>query len=141
MAKEVMAEVKLQIPAGQANPAPPIGPVLGQHGVNIMDFCKQFNARTQKNNGEVTPVVLTVYKDRSFSFICKVPPVSYLLKEAAKIKKGSGEPNTNKVASITAAQVLEIAQKKMPDLNANDEDAACQIVKGTARSMGIEVRE
>ncbi len=141
MAKEVMSEVKLQIPAGQANPAPPIGPVLGQHGVNIMDFCKQFNARTQKNNGEVTPVILTVYKDRSFSFICKVPPVSYLLKQAAKIKKGSGEPNTNKVAKITKAQVLEIAQKKMPDLNAASEEAACRIVMGTARSMGIEIRE
>lgn len=141
MAKEVMSEVKLQIPAGQANPAPPIGPVLGQHGVNIMDFCKQFNARTQKNNGEVTPVILTVYKDRSFSFICKVPPVSYLLKQAAKIKKGSGEPNTHKVAKITKAQVLEIAQKKMPDLNAASEEAACRIVMGTARSMGIEIRE
>ena len=139
MAKEIMTEVKLQIPAGQANPAPPIGPVLGQAGVNIMDFCKQFNAKTQKNNGELTPVVLTVYKDRSFSFICKVPPVSYLLMQAAKLKKGSGEPNTNKVARISKDQVLEIAKKKMADLNTDSEESACRTVAGTARSMGIEV--
>ena len=139
MAKEIMTEIKLQIPAGQASPAPPIGPVLGQAGVNIMDFCKQFNAKTQKQAGEVTPVVLTVYKDRSFSFICKSPPVSYLLLQAAKLKKGSGVPNTEKVGKVTMAQVKEIAQKKMVDLNTEDEGAACNTIMGTARSMGIEI--
>ncbi|MCB0354836.1 MAG: 50S ribosomal protein L11 [Bdellovibrionales bacterium] len=139
MAKEVMSVIKLQIPAGQANPAPPIGPVLGQHGVNIMDFCKQFNAKTQKQMGEVTPVLLTVYKDRSFTFECRVPPVSYLLKQAAKVQKGSGVPNREKIGTITMDQVREIARKKMPDLNTDDEDQACQTVMGTARSMGIQI--
>jgi large subunit ribosomal protein L11 len=134
MAKEVQALVKLQIPAGQANPAPPIGPVLGQHGVNIMEFCKQFNAKTQKQMGEVTPVILTVYKDRSFTFEIKTPPVSYLL------KKGSGVPNKEKVGSVSRAQALEIAKMKMPDLNCNDEEAAFRIVAGTARSMGIDIK-
>ena len=137
--KEVMTEIKLQVPGGQANPAPPIGPVLGQHGVNIMDFCKQFNAKTQKQAGEIIPVVLTVYKDRSFSFICKTPPVSYLLKKAAKLKKGSGVPHTDKVGKLSRDQVLEIARTKMADLNTDDEEAAFRTVAGTARSMGIEV--
>lgn len=139
MAKEVMTEIKLQVPAGQANPAPPIGPVLGQHGVNIMDFCKQFNAKTQKQAGEITPVVLTVYKDRSFSFVCKTPPASYLILKAAKIKSGSGVPNRNKVGRLTKDQVLEIAKVKMPDLNTTDEEAAVRTIAGTARSMGIDV--
>lgn len=139
MAKEVTALVKLQIPAGQANPAPPIGPVLGQHGVNIMEFCKQFNAKTQKQQGEITPVILTIYKDRSFTFELKTPPVSYLLKKAIKIEKGSGVPNRDKVGQVTRAQVAEIAKQKMPDLNANDLEAAGRIVAGTARSMGIDV--
>ena len=140
MAKEVMTQIKLQIPAGQANPGPPIGPVLGQHGVNIMDFCKQFNAQTQKNAGEVTPVVLTVYKDRSFTFETKTPPVSYLIKKAAKVKKGSGEPNREKVGALSMSQVLEIAKAKMKDLNCYNEEAACKIVAGTARSMGIDIK-
>ena len=140
MAKEVQAIVKLQIPAGQANPAPPIGPVLGQHGVNIMEFCKQFNAKTQKQMGEVTPVILTVYKDRSFTFEIKTPPVSYLLKKAAKAEKGSGVPNKEKVGSVSRAQALEIARQKLPDLNCNDEEAAYRIVAGTARSMGIDIK-
>lgn len=139
MAKEVQTQIKLQIPAGQANPAPPIGPALGQHGVNIMEFCKQFNAKTQKQAGEVTPVIITVYKDRSFTFELKTPPVSYLLKKAAKIEKGSGVPNRDKVGKVTAAQVREIAKAKMVDLNCHDEDAACRTVAGTARSMGIDV--
>lgn len=138
--KEVQALVKLQIPAGQANPAPPIGPVLGQHGVNIMEFCKQFNAKTQKQMGEVTPVVLTIYKDRSFTFEVKTPPVSYLLKKAAKVEKGSGVPNKDKVGSVTVIQVKEIAKQKMVDLNCYDEDAAYKIVAGTARSMGIDIK-
>ncbi len=140
MAKEVMTSIKLQIPAGQANPAPPIGPVLGQAGVNIMEFCKQFNARTQKQAGEVTPVVISVYKDRSFTFEVKTPPVSYLVKMAAGVKKGSGVPNRDKVGSLTRDQILEIARKKMVDLNCYDEEAAFKIVAGTARSMGITVR-
>jgi len=139
MAREVMTEIKLQIPAGQANPAPPIGPVLGQHGVNIMDFCKQFNAKTQRQAGEITPVVLTVYKDRSFSFVTKTPPASYLLLKAAKLEKGSGVPNVEKVGKVTMDQIKEIAKQKMSDLNANTEEAACKIIMGTARSMGIEV--
>lgn len=139
MAKEVMALVKLQIRGGQANPAPPIGPVLGQHGVNIMDFCKAFNAKTQKQQGEVVPVLLTVYKDRSFSFELKSPPVSYLLLQAAKLKKGSGVPNRDKVGKVTVDQVREIAQKKIPDLNTNNEESAMRSVMGTARSMGIEI--
>ena len=139
MAKEVNAVVKLQIPAGQANPAPPIGPVLGQHGVNIMEFCKQFNAKTQKQMGEITPVILTVYKDRSFTFEVKTPPVSYLLRKAAKAEKGSGVPNKEKVGKLTKAQVEEIAKMKMVDLNCYDIQAAVKIVSGTARSMGIDI--
>ncbi len=137
--KQVQAIVKLQIPAGQANPAPPIGPVLGQHGVNIMDFCKQFNAKTQKQAGEITPVIITIYKDRSFSFELKTPPVSYLIKKAIKIEKGSGVPNRDKVGKITKAQVYEIAKQKMQDLNAFDLEAAAKTVAGTARSMGVDV--
>lgn len=138
--KKVLTEIKLQIQAGQANPAPPVGPVLGQHGLNIMDFCKQFNAKTQKQQGEIVPVVITVFQDRSFTFELKTPPASFLLIQAAKVKKGSGEPNRNKVGSVTKDQILEIAKKKMPDLNCNDEDAACKVIAGTARSMGIDVR-
>ena len=140
MAKEVTSIIKLQVPAGQANPAPPIGPVLGQHGVNIMEFCKQFNAKTQKQMGEVTPVIITVYKDRSFTFELKTPPVSYLLKKAAKIEKGSGVPNRDKVGSLSKAQIAEIAKQKMVDLNAYDAEAAYSIVAGTARSMGIDIK-
>jgi large subunit ribosomal protein L11 len=139
MAKEVQALVKLQIPAGQANPAPPIGPVLGQHGVNIMEFCKQFNARTQKQMGEVTPVILTIYKDRSFTFELKTPPVSYLIKKTLGIQKGSGVPNKDKVGKLSKAQVYAIAKQKMSDLNCNDDEAAFKIVAGQARSMGVEV--
>ena len=141
MAKEVTAVVKLQLPGGQANPAPPVGPVLGQHGVNIMEFCKQFNAKTQKQPGELIPVVLTVYEDRSFTFEMKQPPVSYLLVKAAKAQKGSGVPNKDKVGKVTKSQALEIAEKKMPDLNAKDIEGAMQMVRGTARSMGLEVTE
>ena len=141
MAKEVNAIVKLQLPGGQANPAPPVGPVLGQHGVNIMDFCKQFNAKTQKQQGELIPVLITIYKDRSFTFEMKLPPVSYLLTKAAKIEKGSGVPNKDKVGKVSKAQALEIAKKKMIDMNVNDEAAALKCVMGTARSMGIDVTE
>ena len=137
--KEVMTTIKLQIPAGQANPAPPIGPVLGQHGVNIMEFCKQFNARTQKQAGEVTPVIITVFKDRSFTFETKTPPVSYLIKKALKLEKGSAVPNKDKVGKLTRAQVKQIAQQKMKELNSYDEEAACLQVIGSARSMGVEV--
>ena len=137
--KPVQALVKLQVPAGNATPAPPIGPALGQHGVNIMEFCKAFNARTQGQPGLIIPVVITVYSDRSFTFITKTPPAAVLLKRAAGIAKGSGEPNRNKVAKVTAAQVREIAELKKPDLNANDLDAAVKMVEGTARSMGIEI--
>ena len=140
MAKEKVAEIKLQIPGGQANPAPPIGPALGSHGLNIMDFCKQFNAKTQKQQGEVVPVVISVYKDRTFTFEMKTPPVSYLIKKALGAAKGSGEPNRNKIGTLSIDQVKEIAQKKMADLNCLDEDAACKIVAGTARSMGVDVR-
>ena len=139
MAKEIDNVVKLQIPGGKANPAPPIGPVLGQAGVNIMDFCKQFNAKTQKQMGQVFPVILTVYKDRSFTFELKQPPVSYLIKEAAKLKKGSGVPNREKVGKLNMAQVKEIAERKLPDLNTTDIDAASKIVVGTARSMGVDI--
>jgi len=139
MAKEVVTTIKLQIPAGQANPAPPIGPVLGQHGINIMDFCKQFNAKTQKQAGEITPVIITVYKDRSFTFEVKTPPTSYLLRKAAGAEKGSGVPNKDKVGKVTKAQVLQIAKTKMGDLNAFDEAAAVKTVAGTARSMGIDI--
>ena len=137
--KPVQALVKLQVPAGNATPAPPIGPALGQHGVNIMEFCKAFNARTQSQPGLIIPVVITVYSDRSFTFITKTPPAAVLLKRAAGIAKGSGEPNRNKVAKVTKEQVREIAELKKPDLNSNDLDAAIKMVEGTARSMGIDV--
>ena len=139
MAKKVVAIVKLQCPAGQANPSPPVGPALGQHGVNIMEFCKAFNARTQDKQGLIIPAVITIYADRSFTFELKTPPAAVLLKRAAKIEKGSGEPNRTKVGQVTSAQVREIAELKMPDLNAHDVDAAINIIAGTARSMGIEV--
>jgi len=137
--KRVMALIKLQIPAGQANPSPPVGPALGQHGVNIMDFCRQFNDRTKQQTGLVTPVVITVFQDRSFTFITKTPPAAVLLLKALGLPKGSGEPNRNKVGQVTEAQVREIAETKMEDLNANDVDAAMKMVEGTARSMGIEL--
>ena len=139
MAKKVLTLIKLQIPAGAANPAPPVGPALGQHGVNIMEFCKAFNARTQQDAGTIIPVEITVYEDRSFDFITKTPPAAVLIREAIGIDKGSGEPNRNKVGTITAEQVRQIAERKMPDLNANDIDAAAKIVAGTARSMGVDV--
>jgi large subunit ribosomal protein L11 len=139
MAKKMMAMIKLQVEAGKANPSPPIGPALGQHGVNIMDFCKAFNARTANDEGMIIPVVITVYQDRSFSFITKTPPASILLKKAAKIAKGAGDPKRDRVGEVTWAQVEEIAKQKMVDLNANDIDAAQKIIAGTARSMGIEV--
>ena len=139
MAKKVIKQIKLQIPAGKANPSPPVGPALGQHGVNIMEFCKAFNAKTQDKGGLIIPAVITVYVDRSFSFITKTPPASVLLKKAAGIVKGSGEPNKNKVGKVTIEQVKEIAQIKKPDLNANDIDMAVKIIEGTARSMGIEI--
>ena len=139
MAKKILAMVKLQCPAGQANPSPPVGPALGQHGVNIMEFCKTFNARTQDQAGMIIPAIITVYADRSFTFELKTPPAAVLLKKAAKIAKGSGEPNREKVGKVTEAQVREIAEIKRPDLNAHDVDAAMKIVAGTARSMGIEV--
>ena len=138
--KEAVAQIKLQIPGGQANPAPPIGPALGQHGLNIMDFCKQFNAKTQKQMGEIVPVIITAYKDRSFTFVMKTPPVSYLIKKALNTQKGSGAPNRNKIGTLSMAQVKEIAEKKMEDLNCTDIDAACKIIAGTARSMGVDVR-
>jgi len=137
--KEVMGQVKLQIEAGKANPAPPVGPALGPYGLNIMDFCKQFNAKTQALGDTIVPVVLTIYKDRSFSFITKTPPASQLLKKAAGVIKGSSVPNRDKVGRVTMAQVREIAETKLPDLNAYDVDAAAKIVAGTARSMGIDV--
>jgi large subunit ribosomal protein L11 len=139
MAKKVVANIKLQVQAGQANPSPPIGPALGQHGVNIMEFCKSFNAKTQGQEGMIIPVVITVYGDRSFTFVTKTPPASILLKKAAQIAKGSNEPNRTKVAKVTKTQVLEIAKLKLPDLNARDLDAAVKTIEGTARSMGIEV--
>jgi large subunit ribosomal protein L11 len=140
MAKKVMTLIKLQIPAGSANPAPPVGPALGQHGVNIMDFCKAFNAQTQQDSGTIIPVEITVFEDRSFTFITKTPPAAVLIKEAIGLQKGSGEPHVNKVGTITEDQVRQIAERKMPDLNANDIDAAANIIKGTARSMGVEVK-
>ncbi|MBW2109552.1 MAG: 50S ribosomal protein L11 [Deltaproteobacteria bacterium] len=139
MAKKVMGLIKLQVAAGQANPSPPIGPALGQHGVNIMEFCKAFNAKTAGQEGMIIPVVITVYQDRSFSFITKTPPAAVLLKKAAKIAKGAGDPKREKVGKVTRSQVEEIAKTKMVDLNANDLDNACKIIEGTARSMGIEV--
>ncbi len=141
MAKKEIGFIKLQIPAGKANPAPPVGPALGQHGVNIMEFCKTFNAKTQEQMGKIIPVEITVYSDRTFTFITKTPPASSLILEAAGIEKGSGEPNREKVGSITTVQVREIAEIKMPDLNASDVDSAMLMVNGTARSMGIVVEE
>ncbi len=141
MARKVIGQVKLQIPAGQATPAPPVGPALGQAGLNIMDFCKAFNARTQSQPGMIIPVVITVYADRSYSFITKTPPAAVLLKKAAGVDKGSGEPNREKVATVTQSQVEEIAKTKMEDLNAASMEAAMRIIEGTARSMGIEVQD
>ncbi|MGB3766178.1 MAG: 50S ribosomal protein L11 [Phormidesmis sp.] len=139
MAKKVVALIKLAIPAGKANPAPPIGPALGQHGVNIMAFCKDYNARTSDKAGLIVPVEISVFEDRSFTFILKTPPASVLIKKAAKIEKGSGNPKLEKVGSITRAQLKEIAETKMPDLNANDIEMAMNIIEGTARNMGVEV--
>ena len=139
--KEVITTIKLQIPAGQASPAPPVGPALGQHGINIMDFCRQFNEATKDQAGLIIPAVIMVYKDRTFSFILKKPPVSILLKRAAGLAKGSGEPNKVKVGKVTRKQIKEIAEIKMPDLNTDEIDAAMRIVEGTARSMGIEIVE
>jgi large subunit ribosomal protein L11 len=139
MAKKVVANVKLQVAAGKATPAPPVGSALGPHGLNIMDFCKAFNAKTAKQEGLIIPVVVTVYSDRTYSFVTKTPPAAVLLKKAANIAKGSAEPNKSKVGKITMKQVREIAQTKMPDLNARDLDAAMNIILGTARSMGVEV--
>ena len=141
MAKKITGQIKLQIPAGQATPSPPVGPALGQHGVNIMEFCKIFNARTQSQPGMIIPVVITVYADRSFSFITKTPPASILIKKAAGIVKGSGAPNKEKVGKITRNQIEEIAKTKMPDLNAIDLPGAVHIIEGTARSMGIDIVE
>ena len=141
MAKKITANVKLQIPAGKATPAPPVGTALGPQGVNIMEFCKAFNAQTAQAGGRITPVEITVYEDRSFTFITKTPPAAVLIKEAIGIQKGSGEPHLNKVGTISAAQIRAIAEKKMPDLNANDLDAAAKIIAGTARSMGVDVEE
>jgi large subunit ribosomal protein L11 len=140
MAKKVIGQIKLHIPAGKATPAPPVGPALGQHGVNIMDFCKSFNAKTAKENGITTPVVITVYQDHSYSFITKTPPASVLLIKAAGLQKGSGEPNRDKVGTVTRDQVEEIAKNKMVDLNAASIEAAMRIIEGSARSMGIEVK-
>ena len=140
MAKKVLAQVKLQIEAGKANPAPPVGPALGQHGVNIMDFCKAFNDKTKKEAGMIIPAVITIFADRSFTFITKTPPAAVLLKKAAKIAKGSGEPNRQKVGTITRAQLEEIAKIKMPDLNAGSLEAACRIIAGTAKNMGLNVK-
>ncbi len=139
MSKKVIGFLKLQLPAGQASPAPPVGPALGQQGVNIMEFCKAYNARTQDQSGTIVPVEITVFADRSFSFITKTPPAAVLLRKAAKVEKGSGEPNREKVGHVTQAQVREIARIKMPDLNAGSEEAAMQMISGTARSMGIVV--
>ncbi len=140
MAKKVVSLIKLQIPAGKATPAPPVGPALGQHGLNIMDFCKSFNAKTQGQEGLIIPAVISVYQDRSFSFITKTPPAAILLKKAAGIAKGSAEPNKDKVAQVTMQQVEDIAKTKMPDLNAKDIEGAKKIILGTARSMGLEVK-
>jgi len=139
MAKKVLTLIKLQVPGGAANPAPPVGPALGQHGVNIMEFCKAFNAQTQDQNGRIIPVEITVFEDRSFTFITKTPPAAVLIKAAAGIDKGSGEPNRETVAQVTRDQIRQIAETKMQDLNANDVEAASKIIEGTARSMGVEV--
>jgi large subunit ribosomal protein L11 len=140
MAKKVLTLIKLQVPGGAANPAPPVGPALGQHGVNIMEFCKTFNAQTQNEGGTIIPVEITVYEDRSFTFITKTPPAAVLIKQAIGLDKGSGEPNRIKVGTITKAQVREIAERKMPDLNAKDTEQAAKIIEGTARSMGVEIQ-
>jgi large subunit ribosomal protein L11 len=139
VAKKVIAKITLQCNAGKATPAPPVGPALGQHGINIMEFCKTYNERTAKDAGQIIPAVITVYEDRSFTFILKTPPASELIKKAASVEKGSGEPNRKKVGKLTPAALREIAQKKMSDLNANDIEAAMKIIAGTARSMGVEV--
>jgi large subunit ribosomal protein L11 len=139
MAKEITAKIKLQVPAGKANPAPPVGPALGQHGVNIMEFCKAFNARTQKMGERVVPVIISVYSDRSFTFITKTPPAAELLKKAAGIFKGSGTPNKDKIGKVTRAQIKEIAQTKMPDLNAATVESAMRMIEGSAKSMGLEI--
>ena len=139
MAKKVLTLIKLQVPGGAANPAPPVGPALGQHGVNIMEFCKAFNAQTQDQAGRIIPVEITVYEDRSFTFITKTPPAAVLIRQAINIEKGSSEPNRDKVGKITQDQLREIAQKKLQDLNAHDVDQAAKIIAGTARSMGVEV--
>src|ERR1044071_360082 len=139
MAKKVIGQVKLQIPAGKATPAPPVGPALGQHGLNIMEFCKTFNERTKTMEGSIIPVIITVYADRSYTFITKTPPASEMLKKAAGIIKGSGEPNKNKVGKVTEKQIEEIAKTKLPDLNANSLEAAVRIIRGTARSLGLEI--
>jgi large subunit ribosomal protein L11 len=139
--KTIVTEIKLQIPGGQANPAPPVGPALGQHGLNIMDFCKSFNERTKDQQGTILPIVITVYNDRSYTFIIKTPPASVLVKKALKLEKGSAEPNKQKVGTITRAQLEEIAALKMPDLNANDVKAGANIIAGTARSMGVDVED
>ncbi len=141
MAKKVVATIKLQISAGSATPAPPVGPALSQHGLNIMEFCKDFNARTQSQSGLIIPVVITAYADRSFSFITKTPPAAVLLKRAAGLEKGSGEPNRTKVGTVTLDQVRQVAEQKMPDLNARDVDAAMRMIMGTARSMGLVVEQ
>lgn len=141
MAKELLTTIKLQIPAGSANPAPPVGPALGQHGLNIQDFCTAFNDKTKDQRGDILPVVISVYEDRSFDFVIKTPPAAELLKKAAKIKKGAANPLTDKAGEITRDQVREIAETKMPDLNANDIDAAMKIIEGTARQMGLSVKE
>lgn len=141
MAKKVVAVVKLQIPGGMATPALPVGPALGQHGVNIMEFCKAFNAATEKNRGVLTPVEITIYGDRSFTFVCKTPPASFLIKQAVGIEKGSGEPNRVKVGKITRSKLREIAEKKMPDLNTGSLEEAVKVIEGTAKSMGVEVIE
>jgi large subunit ribosomal protein L11 len=141
MAKEITAKIKLQVPAGKANPAPPVGPALGQHGVNIMEFCKQFNARTQKMGETVVPVIITVYADRSFTFITKTPPAAELLKKAAGIIKGSGTPNKEKVGKVSRAQIKEIAQTKLPDLNAASVESAMRMIEGSAKSMGLEITD
>jgi large subunit ribosomal protein L11 len=139
MAKRVQSTIKLQIPGGEANPAPPVGPALGQHGVNIMEFCKAFNSKTESEKGTIIPVIITVYEDKSFTFITKTPPAAVLIKKALKLEKGSGEPNKNKVGVLNDGQVEEIARAKMQDLNANDIEAAKKIIEGTARSMGVDV--
>jgi len=141
MAKKLKGTIKLQIPAGEASPAPPVGPALGQHGVNIMEFCKAFNSKTESQKGTIIPVIISVYEDQSFTFITKTPPAATLIKKALGLEKGSGEPNKNKVGVLTQKQLEEIAKTKMPDLNANDLEAAKKIIEGTARSMGVEIEE